>query len=130
MIYLSNQNLFDELEKKGYKLEDIFTKEEIKKYKAEDQLRAGKTQYVETGKDTATLYLSSAYTKTIAALGAGAISVISALTGGLVGAGVGGFLGSIAASNIDTSKGIYIKLKTKKNAAGEYVLTGEKWGYQ
>lgn len=60
----------------------------------------------------------------------GAISVISALTGGLVGAGVGGFLGSIAASNIDTSKGIYIKLKTKKNAAGEYVLTGEKWGYQ
>ncbi|MDA3747355.1 hypothetical protein O3C97_02900, partial [Staphylococcus aureus] len=25
---------------------------------------------------------------------------------------------------------IYIKLKTKKNAAGEYVLTGEKWGYQ
>ncbi|MDU3837313.1 MAG: hypothetical protein E7G58_03530, partial [Staphylococcus aureus] len=57
-------------------------------------------------------------------------SVISALTGGLVGAGVGGFLGSIAASNIDTSKGIYIKLKTKKNAAGEYVLTGEKWGYQ
>ncbi len=115
---------------KGDKLEDIFTKEEIKKYKAEDQLRAGKTQYVETGKDTATLYLSSAYTKTIAALGAGAISVISALTGGLVGAGVGGFLGSIAASNIDTSKGIYIKLKTKKNAAGEYVLTGEKWGYQ
>ncbi|HAR4100389.1 hypothetical protein C7R39_14640, partial [Staphylococcus aureus] len=106
---MSNQNLFDELEKKGYKLEDIFTKEEIKKYKAEDQLRAGKTQYVETGKDTATLYLSSAYTKTIAALGAGAISVISALTGGLVGAGVGGFLGSIAASNIDTSKGIYIK---------------------
>ncbi|MCC5355994.1 hypothetical protein LMP74_10960 [Staphylococcus aureus] len=93
---------------------------------AEDQLRAGKTQYVETGKDTATLYLSSAYTKTITitALGAGAISVISALTGGLVGAGVGGFLGSIAASNIDTSKGIYIKLKTKKNAAGEYVLTG------
>ena len=60
----------------------------------------------------------------------GAISVISALTGGLVGAGVGGFFGSIAASNIDTSKGIYIKLKTKKNAAGEYVLTGEKWGYQ
>ena len=34
----------------------------------------------------------------------GAISVISALTGGLVGAGVGGFFGSIAASNIDTSK--------------------------
>ena len=63
VIYLSNQNLFDELEKKGYKLEDIFTKEEIKKYKAEDQLRAGKTQYAETGKDTATLYLSSAYTK-------------------------------------------------------------------
>ncbi|KMR74636.1 hypothetical protein FE70_14970, partial [Staphylococcus aureus] len=28
---MSNQNLFDELEKKGYKLEDIFTKEEIKK---------------------------------------------------------------------------------------------------
>ncbi|ORN56068.1 hypothetical protein B8A12_15135, partial [Staphylococcus aureus] len=27
---MSNQNLFDELEKKGYKLEDIFTKEEIK----------------------------------------------------------------------------------------------------
>ena len=51
------------LRKKGYKLEDIFTKEEIKKIKAEDQLRAGKTQYVETGKDTATLYLSSAYTK-------------------------------------------------------------------
>lgn len=60
----------------------------------------------------------------------GAISVISALIGGLVGAGVGSFLGSIAASNIDTSKGIYLKLKTKKNAAGEYVLIGEKWGYQ
>lgn len=59
-----------------------------------------------------------------------AISVISALIGGLVGAGVGSFLGSIAASNIDTSKGIYLKLKTKKNAAGEYVLIGEKWGYQ
>ncbi|HDE9947812.1 TPA: hypothetical protein PD912_002620, partial [Staphylococcus aureus] len=72
----------------------------------------------------------SAYTKTIAALGAGTISVISALTGGLVGAGVGSFLGSIAASNIDTSKRIYLKLKTKKNAAGEYVLIGEKWGYQ
>lgn len=40
-------------------------------------------------------------------IGEGAISVISALTGGLVGAGVGGFLGSIAESNIDTSKGIY-----------------------
>ncbi|MCS4695426.1 hypothetical protein L2V05_12995, partial [Staphylococcus aureus] len=96
----------------------------------EDQLRAVKTQYVETCKDTATLYLSSAYTKTISALGEGTISVISALTGGLVGAGVGGFLGSIAASNIDTSKRIYLKLKTKKNAAGEYVLIGEKWGYQ
>ncbi|MGF2026157.1 hypothetical protein ACQUIT_04915, partial [Staphylococcus aureus] len=23
-----------------------------------------------------------------------------------------------------------VRLKTKKNAAGEYVLTGEKWGYQ
>lgn len=48
----------------------------------------------------------------------GAISVISALTGGLVGAGVGGFFGSIAASNIDTSKGIYIKLKLKRMQPG------------
>ena len=56
--------------------------------------------------------------KTIAAIGAGAISVISALTGGLVGAGVGGFFGSIAASNIDTSKGIYIKLKLKRMQPG------------
>ena len=49
--------------RKGYKLKIYLQKEEIKKYKAEDQLRAGKTQYAETGKDTATLYLSSAYTK-------------------------------------------------------------------
>lgn len=34
--YFSNQDLFDELEKHGYNLNDIFTKQEIKKYKAED----------------------------------------------------------------------------------------------
>ncbi|VED63049.1 Uncharacterised protein [Staphylococcus delphini] len=128
--YLSNQDLFDELEKQGYKLEDIFTKEEIKKYKAEDKLRAGKTQYIVTGEDSATLYLSSAYTKTIAALGAAGISVIAALTGGIPGAAAGGFFGSIAASNVDTSKGIYIKFKSKKNSDGVYVLTPIKWGYQ
>ncbi|WP_145472620.1 hypothetical protein [Staphylococcus epidermidis] len=127
---MSNQDLFNELKKNGYKLEDIFTQQEIKKYKAEDQLRAGKTQYVETGNSTATLYLSSAYTKTIAALGTGAITVISGVIGGPIAGGFGTFLGSIASSNINTDKGIYIKLKTKKNAAGEYVLTGQKWGYQ
>ena len=60
VIYLSNQNLFDELEKKVINWKIYL---QNKKYKAEDQLRAGKTQYAETGKDTATLYLSSAYTK-------------------------------------------------------------------
>ena len=53
----------------------IYLQKEEKKYKAEDQLRAGKTQYVETGKDTVTLYLSSAYTKTIAALGGGLLAL-------------------------------------------------------
>ena len=59
---MSNQNLFDELEKKVINWK-IYLQRRNKKFKAEDQLRAGKTQYVETGKDTATLYLSSAYTK-------------------------------------------------------------------
>ncbi|REH87654.1 hypothetical protein DOS58_10450, partial [Staphylococcus felis] len=95
--YFSNQDLFDELKKHGYNINDIFTKQEIKKYKAGDQLRAGKTQYVETSDSTSTLYLSSAYTKMIAALGSAASTVI----GGLIGGGVGAFLGSIASSNIN-----------------------------
>ena len=128
--YLSNQDLFDELEKNGYDLEDIFTKQEIEKYKAEDQLRAGKTQVVDNGDGTTTLYLSSAYTKTIAGLGAGASTVIGGLLGGVVGGGFGAFLGQIAVSNINTDKGIYIKFKTQKNTAGQYVSVGDSWGYQ
>lgn len=128
--YLSNQDLFDELEKHGYNLNDIFTKQEIKKYKSEDQLRAGKTQFVETGDSTSTLYLSSAYTKTIAALGAAASTVIGGLIGGTVGGSIGAFLSSIAGSNIDTSKGIYINFKAQRDATGQYVLVAQKWGYQ
>lgn len=115
--YLSNQDLFDAFEKNGYELEDI------QSYKAEDKLRARKTQYVETSGSTSTLYLSSAYTKTIAALGAGATTII----GGFIG---GGFLGSIASSNLNTNKGIYLKFKSQKNAAGQYILVGNGCGYQ
>ncbi|WP_341636353.1 hypothetical protein [Staphylococcus casei] len=122
--------MFDELEKEGYDLNDIFTDEEIKKYKAEDQLRAGKTQFVDHRNGSSTLYLSSAYTKTIVALGAGAVSMISGLIGGAVAGGVGTFLSNIAAANIDKSKGIYINLKSVKNAAGNYVMKATKWGYQ
>ncbi|WP_238658902.1 hypothetical protein [Staphylococcus felis] len=124
--YFSNQDLFDELKKHGYNINDIFTKQEIKKYKAGDQLRAGKTQYVETSDSTSTLYLSSAYTKMIAALGSAASTVI----GGLIGGGVGAFLGSIASSNINTDKGIYINFKAQQDATGQYVLVAQKWGYQ
>ncbi|MFO3688530.1 hypothetical protein [Staphylococcus felis] len=128
--YFSNQDLFDELKKHGYNINDIFTKQEIKKYKAGDQLRAGKTQYVETSDSTSTLYLSSAYTKTIAALGSAASTVIGGLIGGVLGGGVGAFLGSIASSNINTDKGIYINFKAQQDATGQYVLVAQKWGYQ
>jgi hypothetical protein len=66
----SNQALFDALEKDGHNINDIFSKDEIKKYKAEDQLRQGKTTLVDHGNGKSTLYLSSAYTKTIVALAA------------------------------------------------------------
>ncbi|REH79426.1 hypothetical protein DOS70_06360 [Staphylococcus felis] len=111
-------------------MNDIFTKQEINKYKAEDQLRAGKTQYVEASDSTSTLYLSSAYTKTIAALGSAASTVIGGLIGGVLGGGVGAFLGSIASSNINTDKGIYINFKAQQDATGQYVLVAQKWGYQ
>ncbi|MGW7933296.1 hypothetical protein ACWEWW_01990 [Staphylococcus xylosus] len=130
MKSFSNQQLFDELEKNGYDLNDIFTKEEIKQYKAEDQLRAGKTTFVDHGNGKSTLYLSSAYTKTIVGLGAGAVTLISNLIGGPVAASFGAFASSIASNNVDTSKGIYIKMSSVKNAAGNYVMKGDSWGYQ
>ena len=133
----SNQQLFDELEKNGYNLEDIFTKEEIEFYKAEDQMRAGKTQFVDHGDGTSTLYLSSAYTKTISGLGSAAATAIGGLigvSGGVVGA-IGGstfgaFLGDVASSNIDTDRGLYINFKSQQDATGQYNLVAQEWGYQ
>lgn len=135
--YLSNQELFDALENNGYKLEDIFTLKEIEEYKSEDQMRgsnvqfrAGKTQFIETGDDTSTLYLSSAYTKTIAALGSRGVGIIASLVSGPMSGAISGILGSIVSSNIDTSKGIYIKFKSQPDATGQYLLVAQEWGYQ
>lgn len=108
-------------------MNDIFTKQEIKKYKAEDQLSACKTQFVETGDSTSTLYLSSAYTKTIAALGSVASTIIGGLIGGSVGGSIGAFLSSIASANIDTNKGIYIFQSTKR-CNGTIRSCGSKMG--
>ncbi|RXZ30792.1 hypothetical protein ESM33_13475, partial [Staphylococcus sp. SNAZ 36] len=114
MQYFSNQDLFDQLEKDGYDINDIYTKEEIKQYKAEDQLRAGKTTFVDHGNGKATLYLSSAYTKAIAWSGAAAAGAISGLIGGPLGGSIGSFLGAMAGSSLDTSKGVYINMKSVK----------------
>ncbi|MGI2302670.1 hypothetical protein [Staphylococcus cohnii] len=128
--YFSNQDLFDQLEKDGYDINDIYTKEEIKQYKAEDQLRAGKTTFVDHGNGKATLYLSSAYTKAIAWSGAAATGAISGLIGGPLGGSIGSFLGAMAGSALDTSKGVYINMETVKDAGGNYVFKGTNWGYQ
>lgn len=113
---LTNQQLFDELEKQGFELTDIFTEEEINTYKAQDKLRAGNTTLNIHEDGSATLYLSSAYTKTISGLGVGAGNIIGGLIGTLggpasmfAGTGLGGYLGQIAISDLDTTKGIYIK---------------------
>lgn len=76
------------------------------------------------------MYLSSAYTKTIVALGGGAATAISAATGGAFAAGFATFLSTIGGANVDTSKGIYINMTAVKNGAGNYVMKGTKWGYQ
>ncbi|MGV3043161.1 hypothetical protein [Staphylococcus rostri] len=126
----TNQQLFDELEKNGYQIEDVFTKEEIEFYKAEDRMRAGKTQFVDHGDGTSTLYLSSAYTKTISILGGSAATTIAALAGGAVPAGLAAMLSGMISENLQTDKGTYINFKSQKDAAGEYVLTSTGWGYQ
>lgn len=126
----TNQQLFDELEKNGYQIEDVFTKEEIEFYKAEDRMRAGKTQFVDHGDGTSTLYLSSAYTKTIAVLGSGASTIITGLIGGGVPGSLVAMLGTMVSVNLQTDKGTYINFKSQKDAAGEYVLTSTGWGYQ
>lgn len=124
--FLNNQQLFDELENQGYELTDIFTEEEIETYKAQDKLRAGQTQWVNNSDGTSTLYLSSAYTKTISALGQGASAVIGSLVGGGLGAGFGAFIGQIGNANVNTDRGIYINFDTNMN----YVLYPSGWGYQ
>lgn len=118
----SNQALFNELEKEGYNLSDIFTEEEIQQAQREDMLRAGKTKLVHYSNGNHRLYLSSAYTKTISALGSGASTIIGGLIGGIGGAALGSFLGSLASQNLDTSRGIYINFKPY------YIPNG--WGYQ
>lgn len=118
----SNQDLFDQLENEGYDLQDIFTEEEIQQYIQEDNFRAGKTKLVHYSNGTHRLYLSSAYTKTISALGSGATTIIGGLLGGVGGAALGAFLGSLASQNLDSSKGIYISFKPY------YIPSG--WGYQ
>lgn len=130
MKIFSNQQLFDELEKNGYNLNDFFTKKEIKDYKAEDQLRIGKTSYIDHGNRKSTLYLSSAYTKVIAGGGSAAITVISGLIDGIPASSMSAFVSSIASANIDTNKDIYLKMSTVKDAAGNYVVKGDSWGYQ
>lgn len=123
----TNQQLFDALEEEGYRLTDIFTEDEIEYYKAQDKLRAGQTQWVGHKDGSATLYLSSAYTKTIKALGAGAAGVIGALIGGGIASGaLGGFLGSLVGDNIDSSRGIYINFSQDPN----HVFYPSGWGYQ
>ena len=122
----SNQQLFDEIENQGYELTDIFTEEEIEFYKAQDKMRAGQTQWVNNSDGTSTLYLSSAYTKTISGLGPGASAIIGSLIGGFLGAGFGAYLGEIASSNVDTNRGIYINFDTNM----DYVLYPSGWGYQ
>lgn len=133
----SNQQLFDELENQGYELTDIFTEEEIQMYKSQDMTRAGQTTLNIHNDGSATLYLSSAYTKTIAALGSGAATAIGGvigLLGGVVGTIAGGsfgsFLGTIATSNVDTSKGIYINFGRSGDQTSGYVLAPSSWGYQ
>lgn len=74
------------------------------------------------------MYLSSAYTKTIVALGGGAITAISAATGGAFAARFATFLSTIGGANVDTSKGIY--MTAVKDGSGNYVMKGTKWGYQ
>lgn len=135
--YLSNQQLFDELENQGYELTDIFTEEEIQMYQSQDMMRAGQTTLNIHNDGSATLYLSSAYTKTIAALGSGAATAIGGVIG-LLGGGIGtiaggsfgSFLGTIATSNIDTSKGIYINFGRSGNQTSGFVLAPSSWGYQ
>lgn len=133
----TNQQLFDELESQGYELTDIFTEEEIESYKAEDKLRAGQTTLNIHNDGTATLYLSSAYTKTISGLGVGAGNIIGGVIGflggpivSLGGSALGGFLGQIASTNLDTTKGIYIKFAAAGDDISGYVLSPSSWGYQ
>lgn len=123
----TNQQLFDALEAEGYKLTDIFTQEEIEYYKAQDKLRAGKTQWVGHKDGSATLYLSSAYTKTIKVLGSAAAGAIGAVAGGGIASGaLAGLLGGMVAENIDGSKGIYIEFSQDPN----HIFYPSGWGYQ
>lgn len=47
-----------------------------------------------------------------------------------LGGSIGSLLGAMASSALDTSKGVYINIKSVKNAAGNYVFQGTNWGYQ
>ncbi|MCE5131310.1 hypothetical protein KJB62_07900 [Staphylococcus saprophyticus] len=43
---------------------------------------------------------------------------------------IGSLLRAMASSALDISKGVYINIKSVKNAAGNYVFQGTNWGYQ
>ncbi len=47
-----------------------------------------------------------------------------------LGGSIGSLLGAMASSVLDISKGVYINIKSVKNAAGNYVFQGTNWGYQ
>lgn len=126
----TNQQLFDELENQGYELTDIFTEEEIEMYQSKDNLRAGNTQFVTHTDGSATLYLSSAYTKVIKVLGSGAAGTIGALVGSVASpvgsAALAGILGGMVSEGIDSSRGVYITFAQDPNN----IFYPRTWGYQ
>ncbi|MGL5900316.1 MAG: hypothetical protein ACRCZW_11770 [Lactobacillaceae bacterium] len=128
VVSISNREIFDTLEAKGYDVKSILGKEDYQAALMQDMMRRGGT-YIKTNKHGFTVYVNSAIVK-LAVYG-GSAAVATAIGAALTAAGHPYLAGTVAATitsiaNSAGSKacdrGIYVRFSNKGSAIS--------WGYQ